>query len=500
MVIDVFSHIENTYQEICDFAERTVVEETGGYCHWSQEARSDFRRHIMRIATQSSLITVITKTKLIDYALKTRSDGTRVDFRSDRYILQKVLVRIADFTSYTIELLKKFREFLLPDNSSFQYTLLRFLAESTDSHNRSRIPVRLLVDTRAARQWYFYKPVDASLYSIYAEFVSSFFYSYDIIIPQMYYSDQHCAITQFLTHHAQESDTDVRPARFYFYLGIQLAILYTLRATDMHMENIMACNNQPVVLDMETLCYRTEPDITWDIQYIGLVNDSGTSALLGGGRHRFIDFDVVLQDNEPAKPLVHTHKTQEWVQNRLLVSGELVPPLPYFESIVAGFREGYECVLHQKKHIVAWLAEKLTGTHYQVRHLIRPTYMYARELQMLDSPTSESRRKRENTLYHRLLAMPHLSHALGTSVVTAETADLMYGDVPYFYSYSHLCHLMHQGNVVYPGYFHSTLDAMMHRHILSNITPASLACQLNTLQTIQNSVQQRLYRKTESNG
>jgi lantibiotic modifying enzyme len=488
--MNILLHIEGVYQEVFELAEQLVIQETIHHCNWSKDAKSDFRRYLLKIVTQSSLVTVVTKTKLIDYALKTSRDGAPIDFRSDAYILQKILSRIADFTSYTIEVIKKIYQFLQLEKDKF--ILLNFIAESADSHNYARVPIRLSICINSIIQQYFYKPVDTSLYNFYTEFVASFFTSYNIITPQIYYSDNTCGIIELLSHHSQDKDADVIPTYFYYHLGFQLAILYALRATDMHMENIMACKNQPIILDLETICYRLEPQITWDIQYVGLVSDSKTSALLGGGNHRFIEFDVIFQNDEPTKPSIKTYKEQSWVQNRLVLSGDIVNPLAYFDNIIAGFKEGFQYILHQKKYIIEWMTEKFTHEQYQIRHLIRPTYIYSKELQKLDSPSSESYRKRKGELLYRFYNLPHLSHALHKSIVAAEITDLLYGDVPYFYSHSYNCHLIHHGRIVYPNYFNSTLHDMMRLHILSNITTNSLLQQLNTLQNIYDNLKQEV--------
>lgn len=486
--MDVLLHIESVYQEVFELAEQVVIQETKSHCNWSTDARSDFRRYLSKIATQSSVVTVITKTKLMDYALKTSSDSDPINFRSDAYILQKIVSRIADFTSYSVEVIKKMYQFLQLENGTF--ILLSFIAESSDSHNYARVPVRLSLCINSIIQQYFYKPVDISLYNFYAEFVTSFLTSYKIITPQVYYSDNNCGIIELLSPHCQDNNEDVIPTYFYSYLGVQLAILYALRATDMHMENIMACRNQPVILDLETICYRLEPQIAWDVQYVGLVSDSKTSALLGGGNHRFIEFDVIFQNDEPTKPSIKTYKEQKWVQNRLLLSGDMVHPLAYFDNIVAGFKEGYQCILNQKRSIIEWMIEKFSHEQYQIRHLIRPTYIYSKELQMLDSPNSNSYRKRKDELLYRFYNLPHLSHTIHKSIAAAETADLLYGDVPYFYSHSCNCHLMHHHRIVYSNYFNLSLQSLMQKHILFNINATSLLQQLNVLQNIYDNLKQ----------
>src|SRR5207344_2189252 len=42
-------------------------------------------------------------------------------------------------------------------------------------------------------------------------------------------------------------------ARFYRRQGAHLALLYPLQGTDIHFENVIACGDEPVLIDVETL-------------------------------------------------------------------------------------------------------------------------------------------------------------------------------------------------------------------------------------------------------
>ena len=57
--------------------------------------------------------------------------------------------------------------------------------------------------------------------------------------------------SEFISYYQCNSDSDVD--NFYCRLGMQLAILYILEGTDFHYENIIACGEHPVLIDLESL-------------------------------------------------------------------------------------------------------------------------------------------------------------------------------------------------------------------------------------------------------
>src|SRR5262249_24423962 len=53
--------------------------------------------------------------------------------------------------------------------------------------------------------------------------------------------------------HAEGCRSEDEVARFYERQGEYLAILYALQATDFHFENVLACGEHPVLVDLEAL-------------------------------------------------------------------------------------------------------------------------------------------------------------------------------------------------------------------------------------------------------
>src|SRR5690606_2222121 len=62
---------------------------------------------------------------------------------------------------------------------------------------------------------------------------------------------------EFVGHAACRDTADVDA--FYERLGVQIALLYVLEATDMHLENVIACGPHPVLVDLEALFHPRVP-------------------------------------------------------------------------------------------------------------------------------------------------------------------------------------------------------------------------------------------------
>jgi type 2 lantibiotic biosynthesis protein LanM len=54
---------------------------------------------------------------------------------------------------------------------------------------------------------------------------------------------------------ARPCNVDAELDRFYYRLGAQLGLFYALGTTDIHSENIIACGDQPIIVDLETLLH-----------------------------------------------------------------------------------------------------------------------------------------------------------------------------------------------------------------------------------------------------
>ncbi|MFJ2807928.1 type 2 lanthipeptide synthetase LanM [Kitasatospora sp. NPDC087271] len=148
--------------------------------------------------------------------------------------------------------------------------------------------------------------------------------------------------------------------RFYLRQGAWLALLYALDGTDLHFENLIACGDEPVLVDVETLFHPCVPaDSQEDPAARALESSVYRSGLLPRlllGDERAVDVSGLGGDAGRRSPvegvdwaaggtdemrLIRRAGEITGAGNRPLHDGAEADPAGYIEALVAGFRAGY---------------------------------------------------------------------------------------------------------------------------------------------------------------
>ncbi|GAA1973232.1 type 2 lanthipeptide synthetase LanM family protein [Kitasatospora viridis] len=241
--------------------------------------------------------------------------------------------------------------------------------------------------------------------------------------------------------------------RFYLRQGAWLALLHALDGTDQHYENLIACADHPVPVDVETLFHPPAPPDPADqdpaalvlgasvyrtgllphlllgdetaLDASGLGGDAGAPAPTAGvewadagtDRMRLVrrDGDIAGADNRPG----------------LTGAGAWADPADHTEALVAGFRAGYRTIAAARAELVGpqGLLHRFAGD--EARVVVRATQSY---LTLLDESTHPDvlRDPAERTGVLRLLETDALGEPAWPALVDAEVAELWDGDVPLF--------------------------------------------------------------------
>jgi type 2 lantibiotic biosynthesis protein LanM len=190
--------------------------------------------------------------------------------------------------------------------------------------------------------------------------------------------------------------------RFFVRAGHLVCLAYVLGATDLHQENIIACDEQPVPIDLETLMHpvlKAEPDDasaanvqhlanrivslsvmrsgllpSWAIDEKGKVHDSsGLNASIDNAapstvlRWRGINSDAMAATWEAAP--------DAYRPNRLILNGQNLPAGDYPQQIVDGFSSMYRFLrLHRRDSAVSGAVAAFSGQ--RLRFVARPTGAY----------------------------------------------------------------------------------------------------------------------------
>jgi lantibiotic modifying enzyme len=253
--------------------------------------------------------------------------------------------------------------------------------------------------------------------------------------------------------------------RFFFRFGGLVAVAYALNITDMHMENVLAVGEHPVLIDLETALYRFPESIRpTDVTCTGLVEKrSGrspfNSGLQGGGVCRKWALDL---QQEGRRTTVGYRRPHYHADNRAFDgNGPLLKPARYSTDLLAGFDFAYALLSRERDWLLECLEPAADSMPVRVRHILRFTAYYVVHLFKLLQPSATSMDERSRELSSRLSSDPAAVDSPLTAIVNSETQSLLMGDVPYFWTDLECRDLRDHRGLVEPGFFESSpLDTL----------------------------------------
>ncbi|MFJ4090863.1 type 2 lanthipeptide synthetase LanM family protein [Kitasatospora sp. NPDC089913] len=274
--------------------------------------------------------------------------------------------------------------------------------------------------------------------------------------------------------------------RFYRRLGALLALLHVLDGTDTHFENLIACGDHPVLVDVETLFHPpageprpetttgtttgsgtrpdsrsgtgstpasgTRPDspdedpaaraLAESVHRVGLlpqllIGDDGAadvSGIGGGGTGRRLSpvdgVDWAGAGTDEMR-LVRRPRPFGSAHNRPRLGGAQVEPAEHTESLVAGFRAGYAALAAGRDDLTGPRGLLRSFADAEVRVVPRATRVYAR---LLDESTHPDvlREAGARQAVLDLLRTDAVDDPGRPGLAEHEIADLWTGDVPLF--------------------------------------------------------------------
>jgi lantibiotic modifying enzyme len=258
---------------------------------------------------------------------------------------------------------------------------------------------------------------------------------------------------------------------FYRREGALLALLYAVDCTDVHFENIIACGDQPVLVDVETLFQprlpvaRAVPDPaaaalessvlrvallpTMLFGRHGALDISG----LGGGRGGMFPTSQVAwaQAGTDEMHLVRSQARFEGADNRPWLRGEAAQlgpaqadpngprvrgvggegeadPGEHTAALLDGFRAAYDAIARNRDEFTALLDG---CADHEVRVLVRATQRYATLLDESTHPDVLTDGLERERVFDALRAQAE-GDEVRRRLLPYELADLWAGDVPFF--------------------------------------------------------------------
>lgn len=251
--------------------------------------------------------------------------------------------------------------------------------------------------------------------------------------------------------------------RYYQRSGMLLCLLYLIEGTDVHHENIVACGEHPVLVDMETLFHHRVKEIVstgdsaldlaeeqmqnsvlrtymlprWEF---GIDGQSYDISGLGGGAGRETPLKASRWKNvnTDAMKLTYENLVTESSNNIPFLDGKPLSVKLYIEDLVAGFRQMYHFLMANKESLLASDSPFGQQTPQRVRFIFRHTKIYASVIGTILSP-QYLKNGADRSIEMEVLNLAMLNVAnppIFWPLLQSEKESLEQLDVPMFVAYS----------------------------------------------------------------
>ena len=251
-------------------------------------------------------------------------------------------------------------------------------------------------------------------------------------------------------------DASAQVTRYYRRLGAQMALLHAVNGTDFHFENLIACGEQPVLVDLEALFHQSMPtapsgdadldpalrDLEQSVMRTGLLpilmaTEQGSIDVggLGGDPRDAAPFASATWEGggTDAMRMVREHLPFPGAQNRPSIDGAETDLTLHIPALLGGFRDAYRAIEDGRAELTAPGGIVDAFADVEVRMILRPTQTYATLVQEGTHPDlmrdALDRDRHLSLLWAVSAGIPSLG-----AVVPSELADLWAGDVPLFTS------------------------------------------------------------------
>ncbi|MFH6609636.1 type 2 lanthipeptide synthetase LanM [Streptococcus suis] len=314
----------------------------------------------------------------------------------------------------------------------------------------------------------------------------------DLHLPKGLYKDDY-TYNEFVDKKPCTSIEEVQ--NFYTRFGYLIALCYLLGIDDLHLENVVASGEYPVIIDIETafhLSPKIIPDnifnnILQELEHdsikgscllprkipVGMNGAVELSALLGRGGETGSTVSTPININSDDFRYSEKNVYFSAGNNIPIFNGEEVDSKDFRFKIVEGFEDFFDFVLKYKMELI----EKINQfKDTKVRILLKGTEKYAAMLRYSSHPNYGKCMKYRERLFLNIWAYPYLDKR----VVVSEVRDLLFGDIPIFYNKVGSKSLIDSQGSIYHNYFlESGLDK--YKKLISVLTNREVDKQKNIL-------------------
>lgn len=312
-----------------------------------------------------------------------------------------------------------------------------------DSHNLGQRP--LTVDVNQNKLVFkFHSGQNLIIYNKILSYIENLKKDFTIFKTKCVSNTNYC-FEEYVTYKSCNSNSEI--ISYYTNYGYLVALLHFLGTTDIHMENLIAHDSSPVLIDTETLLSFEERRI-YSNNYTKTKLAESDSAVLSGllpmqkywkrqldvsalnGMTQKLPYKVRQLRNENSSEIMY--RLEEALlppaQNIPLLDGKEIPYNNYSEIIENSYLLMISILSQNSNKLFAFCKQLFLST--EMRVLLRDTQDYHNFISFSTHPSCMVNYIEREKIFENLW-----SHSFITSsVVELEVASLLKHDIPYFYS------------------------------------------------------------------
>ncbi|KYC43072.1 Lanthionine synthetase C family protein [Scytonema hofmannii PCC 7110] len=389
-----------------------------------------------------------------EYPVLARHLATKINFWLDA--VEEFLSQLA--TDYT-----KIQQIFQPDADLGQVVEIK--CNLSDPHNDHHT---VMIITFASGLKLVYKPKGLHIDEAYFNFLS-WFNQQEIDLPfkcLKILNRPNYGWVEFVESSPCEDKKAVQ--RFYQRTGMLLGLLYILRGNDCHVENLIACGEHPVIIDLETIMHprikekenSNQPQTALELALQFLVQNSVLQThllpqwhLALGGKLVYDLSPLAVNDEQDTKyehPIFIDINTDtmhlkyepvpiDFGNSHLPSLGETyVSPDNYVENLIIGFQKIYRLIISHQEVLLSANSPLLNFYHQRIRLLFRGTQTYASILNNAQRP-EYLKDGIDYNIKLELLSRAYLTEEtkpLFWPLLQQELCSMVQMDIPYFSAFT----------------------------------------------------------------
>jgi len=330
-----------------------------------------------------------------------------------------------------------------------------------------------------------YKPRNLEIVESYNQFVEWINTSSGLLdlakMNGLYYKN--FSFEKFIEYKECKNQQEV--TNYYKRFGQLIATSYLLCGNDFHLENLIAYGEYPVLIDLETLIQsrnslsfedRASVVIKEDLQINSVINTcllpiiafndnvekKGIDISALNGKEQKLPYKILAPTNLNTDNLKYEYieYTRPGSNNLPKYKNKEINFLNYVDYIVEGFENMMKFFLLKKDNLISNNSELNTFKGVISRNVLKPTNKYASLLDFSTHPNYAIDMLKREKLLENMWAYPYKNKA----VIKFEYQDMMFDDIPIFFSYTDSMNIISSDNTNINNYFEkSGFNTMMER-------------------------------------